>query len=484
MQLYVDWCKKTPDELRDERNKHLQSRNLLKKRTAEKMLERFYREYPRKSTGLFVWRCVKSFYQYQGLSLVGIKTPNQDDLRVRKRDLIPKSQDILRMCEIADLRDRCMILVSAETDMRPGSLVRLQYKHLRQDFESGVIPCRVIIPLYENEFESRGVMTFLCQDAVDALKLYFKTRIDRGETISDETYIFPRYVGTGGKRVAIKGGRVHIGEDGFEAMIRRIGTEAGLIPRDAKGVREFRNYCFRKRAQTVLEGSSIPLNWVDLMLAHIPRGSSAKAYSRPSEEEMRESYSRAMEKLMVYGVPPSIATVEDAKKQAKLQFYELGIDNSPVKDIAAKEILEQEQKRIGRPLTEDGTKIDEKIKLLGTEVNLDKDVLGHAESHELAHGPVVGVQVDQSPMNPHLPLVPGLRSLAVGRFHRRDLQFFRRQGLRPFYFDSGFIGNVLDFLAHILQFSEVSARELHSCKLSQAFQYSSEIMLDGGYLVF
>lgn len=304
MQVYTDWYKKTPDELRDERNQDLQSSSILEKRKAEKALERFYHEYPKKQTALMVWRSMVSFYDYQGLSLIGIKSPSQESLRARKRDCIPTAEEIRRMCDIADLRDRLMILVSAETDMRPGSLVRLQYKHVRRDLESGTIPCRVVIPLYESQLESLGVMTFLCEDAANSLRLYNKTRAEKGEEINDETYIFPRYVGTGGKRSIIKSGRVHIGEDGFEAMVRRMGIEAGLIARNVPGVKEFRNYCFRKRVKTALEGSSIPEAWVELMMAHVSKFS-VKAYCRPSEEDLRKAYSGAMGKLMVYGTAPT-----------------------------------------------------------------------------------------------------------------------------------------------------------------------------------
>ena len=64
--------------------------------------------------------------------------------------------------------------------------------------------------------------------------------------------------------------------------------------------------CFRKRVQTILEDNTkrktetIPLNWVDLMLDHIPRGSQGEAYSLPSVDQLRSAYAIAANQLRVF----------------------------------------------------------------------------------------------------------------------------------------------------------------------------------------
>ena len=93
--------------------------------------------------------------------------------------------------------------------------------------------------------------------------------------------------------------------------------------------------------------------------------------------------------------------------------------------------------------------------LLLREVNFYENVFWYAESHELTHRPVIGIQIDQSSVNPHLPLVPSLRSLAVGRFHRRNLQFLGRKRLRTLDLHACLFSDVLYFLANIFQTPEV-----------------------------
>jgi hypothetical protein len=105
-----------------------------------------------------------------------------------------------------------------------------------------------------------------------------------------------------------------------------------------------------------------------------------------------------------------------------------------------------------------------KIKLLSTEINFDENVFGYAKAHQLAHRPVVGVEIDQTSVNPHLPLVPCLRAVAVGRFHRRDVEFFGRQWLGSFHLDSRLFSNAPDLLANIFQTAEVCTCKLHARK--------------------
>ena len=63
-------------------------------------------------------------------------------------------------------------------------------------------------------------------------------------------------------------------------------------------------YCLRKRAQTIMEdntdGSGIALNWVDELLSHRKRGAQAGHYSKPTVQQLRGAYAKAMHRLMIY----------------------------------------------------------------------------------------------------------------------------------------------------------------------------------------
>jgi hypothetical protein len=63
-------------------------------------------------------------------------------------------------------------------------------------------------------------------------------------------------------------------------------------------------YCLRKRAQTIMEdntdGTGIALNWVDELLSHRKRGAQAGHYSKPTIQQLRGAYAKAMHRLMIY----------------------------------------------------------------------------------------------------------------------------------------------------------------------------------------
>jgi hypothetical protein len=46
----------------------------------------------------------------------------------------------------------------------------------------------------------------------------------------------------------------------------------------------------------------VPLNWVDRILGHVPRGAQGKTYSLPPVEKLREKYTKAMSKLTVFAI--------------------------------------------------------------------------------------------------------------------------------------------------------------------------------------
>ena len=62
----------------------------------------------------------------------------------------------------------------------------------------------------------------------------------------------------------------------------------------------------RKRGQTTLEGCHIPLNWVDRLLGHVPRGAQEQTYSLPPVEKLRAEYIKAMAELAIYETPTSL----------------------------------------------------------------------------------------------------------------------------------------------------------------------------------
>lgn len=85
----------------------------------------------------------------------------------------------------------------------------------------------------------------------------------------------------------------------YSKIISELAIKIGINSK-GKGLKPFRAHNLRKMAQTVMEDAGIPLNWVDRILGHKPRGSQGAAYSLPTKEKLSEKYAIAMEALQIY----------------------------------------------------------------------------------------------------------------------------------------------------------------------------------------
>jgi len=58
--------------------------------------------------------------------------------RVTNKDRAPKPEELQPLLEIGDLREKVIITMISLGDFREGTLVRLKYRHFREDLERGV----------------------------------------------------------------------------------------------------------------------------------------------------------------------------------------------------------------------------------------------------------------------------------------------------------------------------------------------------------
>jgi len=286
MGIFIKWAKLSPDDLLRERAKNLISSNPVDRLRAKDRLMKFFIEAPfAESSKSHTIAALKSFYRANGMAL-SMRTPKAK--RVRERDYIPTREDIQKMVQASNKRDAAMIMVQAQTGLRVGALVSLQWKHISDDFDFPSLaprqtPTKIIIP---GAITQPGV-TFILNDASYHLRCWLV-----GKQLEPETFIFD------------------IGEAAAMRMVKQAAIKTNVIENE-KGLSQFRSHCFRKRVQTILESTHIeipsqdingtmPLNWVDLLLDHIPRGSQGRAYSRPSEEELRQAYFFTVPRLRVF----------------------------------------------------------------------------------------------------------------------------------------------------------------------------------------
>ena len=269
----------TPDQLIEEKAKSTADINL--RGLAEDRLISWHTKYERKAPGvaLNVFKATKSFFKANYLPL-GCKIPTY--VKQREEDYIPTTPEVKAMCELANLETATFILFAAESGQRDGTVADLNLSHAQGCLNGE--PYVFIIPQKRDAKTGKivkskriyGQYGFLCQDAVEKLKLLIKTK-----NLKPEDKIFGCEVQT------------------YSKAITDLAIKIGIA--EPTGLRRFKTHNLRKRAQIILEDSGVPLNWVDRILGHKPRGSQADAYSLPPKEKLAEKYKLAMPALSVFG---------------------------------------------------------------------------------------------------------------------------------------------------------------------------------------
>ncbi|MBM3898117.1 MAG: site-specific integrase [Thaumarchaeota archaeon] len=270
---------KNPDQLIEERSREVLSKNVKVRFKAEDNLKAFANN-TKGGDSLAAW--VKSFYKANHLPL---EVSIQREPPKREIEKIPTNEELFKLCTIAKEALRPLLYFLIESGARIGSVLQLKYGHIRADYEANNIPCMVRFPARITKGNIPYV-AFIGKDTVNSIRDYFKQRQSLGEKIANDSFLF---ITKNGKTLAPTTTMTRIAKLGF-----KVGLNA-----KAKGLKEFHAHILRKRAQTILEGSGIPLNWVDYLLGHVPRGSSAGAYSRPTEDQLRDSYKIALPKLAI-----------------------------------------------------------------------------------------------------------------------------------------------------------------------------------------
>jgi len=279
---YCEWVGKTPDQLKEERKQQLKSDDIDVKMTAEKTLNRYVSSgvKPQNAMARAV-AAIRSFYTYNFMELTdkAVKAPRQ----TKEKDYrCPTVEDLRKMLEGSNLRDRAILLTLFQTGLREGSLVLLKLKHIKEAFE-GKVPTHVSLRAKELKGKYSGLEchTFLGNDSIEATKKYLEWRKRvKNEQLTDDSFLFTRLDAIG---QPLNG----------QALIKIVKEAC-----ERTGVEHFSPHDFRRAFQTNLEAAGVPANWVKKMTGHKLSGEE-NPYSIPKIEQLRESYMKAEPKFSV-----------------------------------------------------------------------------------------------------------------------------------------------------------------------------------------
>jgi len=206
---------------------------------------------------------VRALYRANGVKL---ELPYRLSRRVVYSDRAPTQEELARLIEVADLRGKAIISMLALGGFRVGTLVRLRYRHVREDLERGIVPIHVHI---ESQITKGGYAdydTFLGAEAVDALNLYLEERrkgklygIKGPEEIHDDSPLFRNQQVSGIKPLT---------PGGVHRIIHDLLLKAGLIKKGRQPRYELRPHSIRKYFRTQLAALGVNTDYVDYMMGH------------------------------------------------------------------------------------------------------------------------------------------------------------------------------------------------------------------------
>jgi len=207
---------------------------------------------------------VKALFRCNGLKL---ELPYNLPKRSVYEDRAPTPEELQRLLDIADLRERTIITMLALGGFRIGTLVKLRYSHVKRDLEKQAIPIHVHVEAEITKGKYHDYDTFLNPEAVDYLRDYLENRRkgsptgrmppenirDDSPLIRDDLYRHPKPITTG---------RLH-------SVIHNLYIKAGLLTSNPLGRRyDLRAHSIRKFFRTQMAALGVQTDYIEYMMGH------------------------------------------------------------------------------------------------------------------------------------------------------------------------------------------------------------------------
>jgi len=304
--ILVEHLNCTPDELVDQRITDMAQRDFAKRERLEQIVRELKRELSKdgESKACMFVAAICSFMRANTGARLNINNPLPEvehEVWMYEGDPAGEQDFWRRIVDHAPtVRDDALFMIGLEAGPRDGSVLAMTIGDVTAEFNMNKAPYKIRIPPPgESPMRKQGGYNFIAEDARRSIEAYVSLREARGFSVQM----------TDPLAVDLDTGRPLKNSDALNNALRKAFLDAGALSHDQvfpPDVRmsSVRWYCLRKRTQTIMEdntdGTGIALNWVDELLSHRKRGTQATHYSRPTTQQLRGAYAKAMHRLMIY----------------------------------------------------------------------------------------------------------------------------------------------------------------------------------------
>jgi site-specific recombinase XerD len=206
-------------------------------------------------------KAVKTFYRVNG---VKVELSEPLSRRVTYKDRAPKPEELVKLLEIGNLREKLVISALALGGFREGTFSKLLYRHVREDIENKITPIHIHVEAEITKGKYHDYDTFLGNEAAEFLKLYLQQRrlgtiYTPPEELTDES---PLIRDENTKRV--KG----ISSKQLRKIIHTLYMKANITKKQNGRMYDLRTHSLRKYFKTQLLALGIQPDYVDYMMGH------------------------------------------------------------------------------------------------------------------------------------------------------------------------------------------------------------------------
>lgn len=309
---FFDWSEITPDELVSAWKKAKYNRDArIKEKFIEdwtEKIERYVYENLKDLTPLTIntkLSIVVSFFKHHRIPIYP-EYKKHAYVKYHNRDL--KREEIKRILQNVNIRDRTFFLMMVESGLRPNTLVQLRYKHIKKDFEGDRTPMMIELPseLLKDRVEARW--TFIGEDAYNTLKEYLKPKLP----LKNEDLIFTP------ERRDMK--HSYLVPSTFTNKFRKISSKLGISETEEKGKpRQIRLYGLRKFFMNNATYIGFDHTFKEFWMGH---QTTQTHYVSRDPERHREEYSKVYENLRIHKSIDSAQTNKIEKQSRRIEKME------------------------------------------------------------------------------------------------------------------------------------------------------------------
>ncbi len=254
----------------------------------------------------------KSFFSCYRIPL-DVRLPKRTCVFYHNRDL---TKEIIRqILSKATQRNRTIWLSMSESGLRAHTMINLKYWQIKDDFEKGTVPMRILTPASQIKYHVNDRWSFVGEDGFKALKEYLEPSMP----LKDDDFVF-----SSEKPEKVRGGQFTVASISatFRKTINALKLEKGYSPGKPGHYRMhgLRKYFFNNMIA--------PKEYRDFWMGHTI-SSSDEYYITHDPEKHRKVYAKGYEQLRILEpvTPTQLTEIADKLQQKDREIQELRAQN-------------------------------------------------------------------------------------------------------------------------------------------------------------